>query len=138
MKKVNNYLYLILLVFLLISALSLVACEIFPTNKGCSHESTEWVIDKNPSCTEIGARHKICTLCNVTLASENIEKTKHVEELIAAVGATPLPRRLFYRLYEKRSVAVGWGAAVGSLFLLMLSTAAIISSSYNPFLYFRF
>ena len=88
MKKVNNYLHLILLVFLLISALSLVACEIFPTNKGCSHESTEWVIDKNPSCTEIGARHKICTLCNVTLASENIEKTKHVEELIAAVGAT--------------------------------------------------
>lgn len=58
--------------------------------------------------------------------------------IIAAVGATPLPRRLFYRLYEKRSVAVGWCAAVGSLFLLMLSTAAIISSSYNPFLYFRF
>ena len=64
MKKVNNSLHLIFLVFLLISALSLVACEFFPTNEECSHESTEWVIDKNPTCTETGARHKVCTLCD--------------------------------------------------------------------------
>ena len=88
MKKVNNYLHLILLVFLLISALSLVACEILPQNNACSHESTEWIIDKNPSCTETGARHKICSLCNETVTSETIEKTKHVEQLIPADDAT--------------------------------------------------
>ena len=88
MKKVNNSLHLIFLVFLLISALSLVACEFFPTNEECSHESTEWVIDKNPTCTETGARHKVCTLCETTVATETIDKAKHVEKLIPAVDAT--------------------------------------------------
>ena len=88
MKKVNNYLHLILFVFLLISALSLVACEIPGGNNGCSHESTQWIIDKNPSCTETGARHKVCTICNATLTSETVDKAKHVEVLISATDAT--------------------------------------------------
>ena len=88
MKKVNNYLRLALLVLLVISALSLVACENSDKNNGCSHESTEWVIDKNPTCTEAGARHKICTICNATIANESIGKAKHVEELISPVDAT--------------------------------------------------
>ena len=88
MKKVNNYLHLILFVFLLISALSLVACEIPGGNNDCSHESTQWIIDKNPSCTETGARHKVCTTCNTTVTTETINKTKHVEVLVAGVDAT--------------------------------------------------
>ena len=88
MKKVNNYLHLILLVFLLISALSLVACEISGGNNDCSHESTQWIIDKNPSCTETGARHKVCNTCGDTLTSETISRTMHVEKLVPAVAAT--------------------------------------------------
>ena len=88
MKKVNNYLHLIFLVFLLISALSLVACDFFSPTEECSHESTELIIDKNPTCTEEGARHNVCKLCEATLKSESIIKTKHVEKLIPAVSAT--------------------------------------------------
>ena len=88
MKKVNNYLHLALLVFILISVLCLGACEFSSNNNKCSHDSTEWIIDKNPSCTETGARHKVCTTCNTTLTSETISRTKHVEKLIPAVSAT--------------------------------------------------
>ncbi len=58
--------------------------------------------------------------------------------LIMAIGVTPLPKKLFYLLKDKG----------GSLFLsvrnaltlasLLLSTAYIVGSDYNPFLYFRF
>ena len=57
--------------------------------------------------------------------------------VIAAIASTPLPRRLFYKLYERRG-AVGWAAGVACIVSLILSTAALLASSYNPFLYFRF
>ena len=88
MKKVNNYLHLIFLVFLLISALSLVACDFFSPTEECLHEPSDWIIDKNPTCTEEGARHKVCKLCEATLTSESISRAKHVEKLIPAVSAT--------------------------------------------------
>lgn len=88
MKKTNNYLHFTFFLLLLISVLCLGACE-NPTHENqCSHESVEWIIDKNPSCTETGARHQICNDCEATLLSETIEKTKHVEELVASVAAT--------------------------------------------------
>ncbi len=56
---------------------------------------------------------------------------------LMAVAATPYPRRVFYRLYRRYAVldwvAVGF-CAVG----VLLGTAYLVSSSYNPFLYFRF
>ena len=88
MKKVNNYLHLVLLVFIVISALSLGACQFFSENDACSHEASEWIIDTNPSCTENGARRKVCSSCGATVATESIDKTKHVEKLVPAVDAT--------------------------------------------------
>ncbi len=55
--------------------------------------------------------------------------------LIAAVGSTPLPKKLLNSLNIKvQNILIPIGAAA----LLLLSTAYLINSSYNPFLYFRF
>jgi len=57
---------------------------------------------------------------------------------VLAVGATPLPLRLCRRLSQKRPRLVR-GASLALCFpLLLLCTAYLVSSSYNPFLYFRF
>ena len=56
---------------------------------------------------------------------------------ILIVAATPYPRRLFYKLYEKYGffrMLVPVGCAV----VLLISTAYVVDSSFNPFLYFRF
>ena len=56
---------------------------------------------------------------------------------ICVLASTPLPRRLFYRIYEKhmwiKVAAYAAGAAA-----LVLGVSYLVDSSYNPFLYFRF
>ena len=88
MRKANNYLHFWLLIFLFASVLCLSSCNVPFLNNACTHESTEWIVDKNPSCTEPGARHQICTVCETTVATETIDPAKHVEKLVAAVDAT--------------------------------------------------
>lgn len=56
---------------------------------------------------------------------------------VMAVACTPEPKRLFFRLYEKH----GWfrpAAAVAGCLMLIVATAYLVDSSFNPFLYFRF
>ena len=53
--------------------------------------------------------------------------------LIAAVGATPLPK-----LAVKKVKAVQWAEPVVLLVLLVMVTAYLVDGSFNPFLYFRF
>ena len=57
--------------------------------------------------------------------------------LIMALAATPLPRKLFYRFYEKSSI-VKYAAYVGGAAILVFGVAYLVDSSFNPFLYFRF
>ncbi len=56
---------------------------------------------------------------------------------IMAVASTPYPRRLFYKLY-RRYAALDWVAVGFCAVGVLLGTAYLVSSSYNPFLYFRF
>ncbi len=56
---------------------------------------------------------------------------------LCALGMTPLPKRLFWRLYE-RTRAMDWVTLALCVGGLLLSTAYLVDSSYNPFLYFRF
>ena len=56
--------------------------------------------------------------------------------LLCAIGATPLPRRLFRRFAARKKGAV-WHVAL-PLLALLLSIAALADAGYNPFLYFRF
>ena len=56
---------------------------------------------------------------------------------IAVIGATPLPKRLFMKLYKKSAVTSAL-TVVGSVALLVLVTAYLVDSSFNPFLYWSF
>ena len=56
---------------------------------------------------------------------------------ILCIASTPLPKKLFYKFYEAGKaarVAISAGCAA----MLVLCTAYLVDSSYNPFLYFRF
>ena len=55
---------------------------------------------------------------------------------VAAVGATPLPSRLYARIKDSR---IMWAAEPAVLITLLVVCAAfLIDGSFNPFLYFRF
>jgi len=55
---------------------------------------------------------------------------------ILAFASTPAPLNIFRKLYEKKWGR--WTMAIATGIILILSTAYMIASSYNPFLYFRF
>ena len=55
--------------------------------------------------------------------------------LLAGVGSTPLVKKLWTGLHEKPCAA---GALVLAAAALVLCTAYLVNTSYNPFLYFRF
>ncbi len=54
--------------------------------------------------------------------------------LLAALGCTPLPRRIFCRLLKKRRVL----GVILPLIGLILSVCYLADAAFNPFLYFRF
>jgi Predicted membrane protein involved in D-alanine export len=57
--------------------------------------------------------------------------------IIVAIAATPLPKKIFYKLYVKSSAA-RVVTAVGGVCITLLCIAYLVDSSFNPFLYFRF
>ena len=57
---------------------------------------------------------------------------------ILITGVTPIPKRIFERLRRSAPVATYGIECILLIFSLILSTAYIVSSGYNPFLYFRF
>ncbi len=58
--------------------------------------------------------------------------------IIMAVGCTSLPSLVCKKLSEKREIFTNTLKPVITVFLLILCTAYLVSSGYNPFLYFRF
>ena len=40
------------------------------------HTPSDWIIDKNPTNTEFGSKHKECTICHKVLEEESIDKLK--------------------------------------------------------------
>lgn len=57
---------------------------------------------------------------------------------IAIVGATPLPKRIYMKAYEKRTALTSYITVAGCACLLILCVAFLAGSSYNPFLYWNF
>ena len=57
--------------------------------------------------------------------------------VIMGIAATPLPKKLFYKFYEKSSI-VKYAAYAGGIAILIFGAAYLADSSFNPFLYFRF
>ena len=60
--------------------------------------------------------------------------------LIAAAGATPLPKKAVALLREKKGVALALDVLepLCVLLPLLIGTAFLVDGSFNPFLYFRF
>ena len=57
---------------------------------------------------------------------------------ILVLASTPLPKKIFCRLYEKRAFFRTFLIPVGCVLLFVLCSAYLIDSDFNPFLYFRF
>ena len=47
------------------------------TTPDCTHTSTEWIIDDEPTCTTAGSKHKECSTCGETLSTETIPQKGH-------------------------------------------------------------
>jgi alginate O-acetyltransferase complex protein AlgI len=56
---------------------------------------------------------------------------------VCVIASTPLPKRLFYRLYEKYTWVRALAYTAGVL-VFVLGLSYLVDSFYNPFLYFRF
>lgn len=67
------------------------------------------------------------------------ELVRHLPLLcLMAVGCTPLPKRILHALSARFSRTGETLVLLLSVASLLLSTAYLVSSGYNPFLYFRF
>lgn len=58
------------------------------SNDDCEHANLLWVVDKAPSCTEEGSRHKECADCKKVVETEAIGKAPHTDEIIPGKSAT--------------------------------------------------
>ncbi len=60
--------------------------------------------------------------------------------VLALLGATPLPKKLFLKLSEHpiAGKVFHWTEVFALLLLLLVMTAFLVDGSFNPFLYFRF
>jgi len=63
--------------------------------------------------------------------------------ILAFIGATPLPKKLFYKFFEsanpdKKTLVTRIATPVISAALFLICVAFLVDSSFNPFLYFRF
>lgn len=52
------------------------------------HTNGKWITDANPTCTEDGSKHQVCSVCTDTINTEIIPATGHTEEIIPAKSAT--------------------------------------------------
>ncbi len=60
--------------------------------------------------------------------------------LAAMIGATPIPKKLVYRMQETKvgKIIVDVAEPIVLAVLLLIVTAYLVDGSFNPFLYFRF
>lgn len=56
--------------------------------------------------------------------------------IIAVIGSTPLPKKLYERYSDNKFLS--FTEPIVSVLLLIISTAYLVDSSFSPFLYFRF
>ena len=93
------------LIFIIVFTLSLVSCRTLDEDSlpnesdntdesssaaedSCSHEITEWIIDKNASCSSTGEKHLECINCKKSLESALIQKIDHTEEILQGTAVT--------------------------------------------------
>ena len=58
--------------------------------------------------------------------------------VIMTIGSTPLPLKIYKKISEKSTIFSPVFKPIFTIFILIISTSYLVSSGYNPFLYFRF
>ena len=58
------------------------------TTAAKGHTNGNWITDIEPTCTEKGSKHQICSVCSKTIKTEEISAKGHVEITDKAVAAT--------------------------------------------------
>ena len=53
-----------------------------------AHIFSDWITDTEATCSNLGARHKECIVCQAVLENGSIDKLAHTPAIDAAVGAT--------------------------------------------------
>ena len=71
MKRIKYLVLLVLCAFTFIVS----GCGKMPAK--CEHTSSNWIIDKQATCTEKGSIHKECTVCHEKIITEEIEALGH-------------------------------------------------------------
>lgn len=80
-------------------------CLFTSCNKECKHQSIEWVIDKQATCTEEGIEHEECTKCHEKFDIKEIKKLKHIcndEGICTICGNKVATSGLIYKLNEDK------------------------------------
>ena len=90
------------------------------------------------ACKTLGALFGADGLAGASQEALYLLRSNAVLLVLAAVGATPLPGRLYGALSERRAGAMSVLEPLGILLLLTLCTAYLVDGSFSPFLYFRF
>ena len=73
-EKMERIKYLVLLV-LCVFTFTVSGCGKKPAK--CEHTSSNWIIDKQATCTEKGSIHKECTVCHEKIITDEIEALGH-------------------------------------------------------------
>ena len=80
-------------------------CLFTSCKKECKHQSIEWVIDKQATCTEEGIEHEECTKCHEKFDIKEIKKLKHIcndEGICTICGNKVATSGLIYKLNEDK------------------------------------
>ena len=80
-------------------------CLFTSCKKECKHQSIEWVIDKQATCTEEGIEHEECTKCHEKFDIKEIKKLKHIcndEGICTICGNKVSTSGLIYKLNEDK------------------------------------
>lgn len=80
-------------------------CLFTSCKKECKHQSIEWVIDKQATCTEEGIEHEECTKCHEKFDIKEIKKLKHIcndEGICTICGNEVATSGLIYKLNEDK------------------------------------
>lgn len=74
-------------------------------NECSEHETSEWKVIKEPTCSEQGIKQKVCIHCNVMLEQANIEMIDHTESILpgkdASCGVTGLTEGIICSVCQK-------------------------------------
>ncbi len=95
--KLRNIVYA---VFIIATICLFTSCK-----KECKHQSIEWVIEKQATCTEEGIEHEECTKCHEKFDIKEIKKLKHIcndEGICTICGNDVATSGLIYKLNEDK------------------------------------